>query len=73
MKSITFDIDRCQGVVRDFFPCRIGVGVERRLDVEPRMGGCAANQVDNHLMADQRSASPMLRNIVGTNLIAPFV
>ena len=54
MKLIPFDMDCCPGVVRHFFPRRIEVGVERRLDVEPRVGGCVANQVDDHLMTDWR-------------------
>ena len=63
MKLIPVDMDRCQGVVRDLFPRWIRIGVECRPDVEPRVGGGGANQVDNHLMADQRAAPPILRDI----------
>ena len=56
------DPDLGQFRIRDLDPGGVLLPVEPRLDLQPRGGCCAADQIDDRFMADQRTATPVLRN-----------
>ena len=46
-----------------FYPCGVLAPLQFRLDVSTRLGGRIRHQLDNHGVADERSATPVLRDV----------
>jgi len=62
MKGIWFEVESCQLRCRYFDSGWIGYLCESGLDREPRSGPGVGNQIDDRLIADQRSCLPGLRD-----------
>src|SRR5919199_5485034 len=58
-----FELDAGQFRVWDFDAGRVGCGVEFRLDRQSGTRGGIADEVDDHLQAEQRSATPVLGDV----------
>src|SRR3972149_2057170 len=63
MKIGGLQVDCCQFFVRHFDTCWIETLVEFSLDCESLLGRGRRNQIDDDLMADQWSATPILRDV----------
>jgi len=62
MEFMRFEIDRCHVLVGHLDPRRIGVWIKGTFDVQACTGCCAADELDDGLVADQGLASPVLRD-----------
>src|ERR1700746_3710781 len=58
-----FELDGGQLSVCDLDSGRVGGGIESSLDFQSGTCGGVANEVDDHLQADQWSATPVLGNV----------
>ena len=63
MKVGRFQIDCCQFIVRDFEASWIKTLVEFGLDLKTLLSRCRRNQVEDDVMTDQGSATPILGDV----------
>jgi len=62
MESIWFQVELAHLRSGDFDSCGIGSWCQLCLDLEPRRGLGIGDQIDDGLVADQRSCPPVLRD-----------
>ena len=60
MKSVWFEVDLCEFVIRDTPALGIDALIDSALDQQTGSGCRCADQVHDHLMGEQRLATPVL-------------
>ena len=60
MKPFRLNLDSSELLVGDFNSGFVFFSTQFRFDTQAASGGCAADKVDNHLMANKRSTTPIL-------------
>src|SRR5580658_3763659 len=69
MKGVSDDIEVVHLGVRDFDAGGVGSCVELRFDAEPRSGAHAPDQLDDGLVIDQRSSSPVFGDVAEESML----
>ena len=63
MEGVGMEVYGCQFLIRDLHFRRVILGVQVRPHLQPRLRGRRSDQIDNDLIALQRAAPPILRNL----------
>ena len=63
VEFVTLDVEFGHLLVGDLYAFRIKIAIDLAVNFEPRVGRCAADQLNNHLVTDQRLAAPVLRDV----------
>ena len=63
MKQGPFNLNLPQLLGTDLDPFRIKVAIQSALDLEAGFGGGGRDQIDDHLVADQRFPAPILADM----------
>ena len=63
MKVCPFDLNGCQLGIRHLHAGFVTALVKFGLDIQAGAGTCIGDQVDDHVVTDERLASPVLGNV----------
>ena len=70
MELVPQDVDGGHRLIRDDDPLGVGFGVEFAAHAQPGLGRGAADQIDDHLIADQRLGAPPAEGLGGNDPLA---